>query len=137
LRDAAAAAGLAVCPFYSLANGFLAGKYRSAADLGKSVRGARSAALVDSPRGQAVLAALDDVAAQTGAALATVALAWTKAQPTITAPIASATSLAQAEELVAALRLELTAGQIEQLDAASAMSAWVESGQSPRSQATT
>ena len=57
-----------------------------------------------------VLAALDEVAAETGASLATVALAWPKAQPGITAPIASATSLEQVEELVAALTLELTPG---------------------------
>ena len=120
LRDAAAAAGMAVCPFYSLANGFLSGKYREQGDLAKSVRGARSFEYVDSAKGKAVLAALDDVAAQTGAALATVALAWTKAKPGITAPIASATSLTQAAELIAALTLDLTPGQIEQLDVASA-----------------
>ena len=65
-------------------------------------------------------AALDEVAAETGAALANVALAWTMAQPGITAPIASATSLEQMRELIAALSLELSAGQIEQLSAASA-----------------
>jgi aryl-alcohol dehydrogenase-like predicted oxidoreductase len=120
LRDAAAELGLAVCPFYSLANGFLTGKYRTTADLKQSVRGGRSAAMLDSDKGRRVLAALDEVAAQTGAPLATVALAWTKAQPTITAPIASATSLVQAEELVAALHLDLTPAQIDQLNAASA-----------------
>ena len=67
-----------------------------------------------------MLAALEDVSAETGAALASVALAWTAAQPTITAPIASATSLEQAEQLIAALTLELTSDQLERLTAATA-----------------
>ena len=66
-----------------------------------------------------MLAALDDVAAETDASLATVALAWTKAQPGITAPIASATSLEQFRDLAAALTLELTPAQVETLDEAS------------------
>ena len=118
LRDVALARGLAVFPYYSLANGFLTGKYRSNDDLGKSPRGLRSIEYLEG-RGPRVLAALDEVAADTGAALATVALAWTKAQPGITAPIASATSLAQLDELVAALTLELSPDQSEQLNAAS------------------
>ena len=68
---------------------------------------------------QGHLAALDEVAADTGAALSTVALAWTKAQPGLTAPIASASTMAQAGELIAALTLELSPGQIELLDRAS------------------
>ena len=120
LQDVALNRGLSFFPYYSLANGFLTGKYRSGADLGKSPRGGRSAEYLESDRGQRVLAALDDVAAQTNAAIATVALAWTKAQPGVTAPIASATSATQAQELVAALTLELSPGQIEQLSAASA-----------------
>ncbi len=71
-------------------------------------------------KGPKLLAALDEVAAETGAALATVALAWTMAQPGITAPIASATSLEQVDELIAAMTLELTAGQLERLSEASA-----------------
>lgn len=109
---------LAMFPFYSLANGFLAGKYRSLDDLGKSVRGGRSREYLDG-KGPRVLAALDDVAAETGAPLAAVALAWTMARPRIAAPIASATSVAQLNEQLAALRLELTPGQIAQLTAAS------------------
>ena len=66
-----------------------------------------------------MLEALEEIAAETGAAMATVALAWLKAQPAVTAPIASATSLDQARQLVAALTLELTAAQIERLDEAS------------------
>ena len=67
-----------------------------------------------------VLAALDEVAAETGAAVAAIALAWTMAQPGITAPIASATSLEQLHELLASLTLDLTEGQMERLNAASA-----------------
>jgi aryl-alcohol dehydrogenase-like predicted oxidoreductase len=119
LRDVALRHGLAVFPFYSLANGFLTGKYRSREDLGKSVRGMRNVEYLEG-RGMRVLAALDEVAAETGAALATVTLAWTKAQPAITAPIASATSMPQLAELLAALQLDLTADQIARLDAASA-----------------
>ena len=110
--------GLAMFPFYSLANGFLAGKYRSEADLAKSVRGDRNRAYLEG-RGPRVLAALETVAADTNAPLAAVALAWTMAQPGITAPIASATSIAQLEEQLVALSLELTPGQIQQLDSAS------------------
>jgi aryl-alcohol dehydrogenase-like predicted oxidoreductase len=120
LRDVALREGLAFFPYYSLANGFLTGKYRSKDDLGKSVRGARSVEYLESERGQRVLAALEAVAAETRAAMATVALAWLKAQPAVTAPIASATSLAQAEQLVAALTLDLTGAQIERLYEASA-----------------
>jgi aryl-alcohol dehydrogenase-like predicted oxidoreductase len=119
LRGAAIRHGLAVFPFYSLANGFLTGKYRSKEDVGKSVRGTRNLEYLEG-RGMRVLAALDEVAAETGAALATVALAWTMAQPAITAPIASATSVEQLGELTAALDLTLTPEQIGRLDPASA-----------------
>ncbi|WP_037503002.1 aldo/keto reductase [Sphingomonas jaspsi] len=119
LQDVVVARGLSFFPFYSLANGFLTGKYRSQDDIGKSVRGGRNIEYIGSPKGNAVLAALEEVAAETGAAMATVALAWTKAQDGIGAPIASATSLVQAEQLIAALTLELDAGQIERLNAAS------------------
>ena len=119
LLDTALAHGMAVLPFYGLANGFLTGKYRSPDDVGKSVRGTRITEYLEG-RGMDVLAALDDVAAETGAALATVTLAWTMAQPGITAPIASATNLDQLRELMAALTLELSPGQIARLDQASA-----------------
>jgi aryl-alcohol dehydrogenase-like predicted oxidoreductase len=118
LGDAALAHGLGILPFYSLANGFLTGKYRAKEDLGKSVRGQRNVEYLEG-RGMRVLAALDDVAAETGTALATVTLAWTMAQPGITAPIASATSVDQLNESIAALTLELTPGQIERLNVAS------------------
>jgi len=110
--------GLGVLPFYGLANGFLTGKYRSEADLKKSIRGDRSLPYLNE-RGFAVLAALDAVAAEVGATPAQVALAWNAAQAAITAPIASATSVAQVEELVGAMTLELDAGQLERLSAAS------------------
>jgi aryl-alcohol dehydrogenase-like predicted oxidoreductase len=118
LRDVALSEGFAVFPYYSLANGFLTGKYRSRDDLTKSPRGLRNIEYLEG-RGARVLAALDEIAAETGAALATIALAWTMAQPGITAPIASATSLDQVRELVAALTLELTPDQVERLNAAS------------------
>jgi aryl-alcohol dehydrogenase-like predicted oxidoreductase len=119
LRDSALRHGLAVFPFYGLANGFLTGKYRSKDDLNKSVRGLRNVEYLEG-RGMRVLDTLDEVAAETGAALATVTLAWTMAQPAITAPIASATSIPQLAELVAALELTLTPSQLERLDSASA-----------------
>jgi aryl-alcohol dehydrogenase-like predicted oxidoreductase len=118
LRDVAVKENLAVFPYYSLANGFLTGKYRSREDLDKSPRGLRNIAYLEG-KGPKILAALDEVANETGAALASVALAWTMAQPTITAPIASATSLEQVNELIAAMTLELTAGQLERLGEAS------------------
>ena len=119
LRDAAQRHGLAVFPYYSLANGFLTGKYRSREDLDKSPRGLRNIGYLEG-RGMQVLQGLDEVAAETGTALATVALAWLKAQPAIAAPIASATSRYQLDQLTAALALDLTADQIERLDRASA-----------------
>ena len=119
LRDAAVGAGLAVFSYYSLANGFLTGKYRDKDDLDKSPRGLRNIAYLEG-RGKRVLDALDAVAAETGAALASIALAWTMAQPGITAPIASATSLKQLDELLAALNLDLTTDQVARLDEASA-----------------
>jgi len=118
LEQVTANRGLAMFPYYSLANGFLSGKYRSKDDLAQSPRGLRSVEYLEG-KGPRVLAALEDVAAETGAAMATVALAWLKVQPGITAPIASATSLKQLRELIAAMTLDLTPGQIEALNAAS------------------
>jgi aryl-alcohol dehydrogenase-like predicted oxidoreductase len=119
LQDVVTGRGLSFFPYYSLANGFLTGKYRSKDDIGKSVRGGRNVDYIGSAKGDAVLAALDDVAADTGASLATVALAWTKVQPGITAPIASATSMEQFKDLAAALTLDLTPTQIEAINRAS------------------
>jgi aryl-alcohol dehydrogenase-like predicted oxidoreductase len=109
-----------VIPYSSLASGFLTGKYRSEADLGKSVRGARSVAKHLVPRGMQVLAALDAVAARVHATPTQVALAWQLARPGITAPIASATSPEQLRDLVCAASLALDAEAVAALDAASA-----------------
>jgi len=119
LRDAAIRHGLGVFTYYSLANGFLTGKYRTREDLDKSPRGLRNIAYLEG-KGPRVLKELDAIAAETGAALGTIALAWLIAQPAVTAPIASATSLDQLKELTAALHLTLTLEQIARLDVASA-----------------
>lgn len=111
--------GIGVIPYSSLASGFLTGKYRSEADLGKSVRGPRSVAKHLTPRGMQVLAALDAVAARLRATPTQVALAWQIARPGITAPIASTTSLEQLQDLVKAATLALDAEAIRALDAAS------------------
>lgn len=111
--------GLGMVAFYGLASGYLTGKYRTAADLGKSVRSDRVTGYMDGT-GPRILAALDEVAAEAGATPAQAALAWLAAQPGVTAPIASATSLAQLEELLGVLTLELTPEQIGRLSAASA-----------------
>ena len=120
LEPLARARGLGVISYYSLASGFLSGKYRSAADIGKSA--ARGGAVLRylEPRGLRVLEALDDIAAGHRATPAQVALAWLMARPSITAPIASATSVAQLQELLGAARLTLSARGVAQLDAASA-----------------
>lgn len=111
---------VAVIPYYGLASGFLTGKYRSEADLGKSAARAGAVGKYLNPRGLRILQALDDVAADLHATPAQVALAWLMAQPTVAAPIASATSVAQLRELLAAARLTLEPSQLAQLDRASA-----------------
>ena len=118
LRDAAMANGLGIIPFYGLANGFLTGKYRSRDDLAKSVRGDRVEGYLEG-RGARVLGALDRIRDETGASLAAIALAWTSAQPGVVSTLASATSVAQLDQLTEALRLKLTPEQIGMLDEAS------------------
>jgi aryl-alcohol dehydrogenase-like predicted oxidoreductase len=118
LRDTALAHGLGIVPFYGLANGFLSGKYRSKEDLDKSVRGLRNVEYLEG-RGMRVIEALDRVAAETGAALATIALAWTNAQPGVTSTLASATSVDQLGQAIAAMHLRLTPEQLALLDEAS------------------
>ena len=108
-----------VIPYYGLASGFLTGKYRSEADFGKSVRGGRMADYLND-RGTRILAALDEVAAERNTVPAQVALAWLIARPSITAPIASARSVEQLADLVAATRLELGSEAVARLDRASA-----------------
>ncbi|HEV2746117.1 MAG TPA: aldo/keto reductase [Allosphingosinicella sp.] len=119
LAEVARERGVATVAFYSLASGFLTAKYRSASDLGKSVRGGGLGKYLN-PHGFAVLAALDQVAAETGATPAQVALAWIAAQPGVAAPIASATNVEQIEELLGAMELELDAAQVARLSEASA-----------------
>ena len=110
---------LGVIPYYALASGFLTGKYRSEADLKKSPRGEGVKKYLND-RGFRILKALDKVAAQHDSTPARVALAWLIARPSITAPIASATSLDQLTDLIEATRLELDHSSIELLNDASA-----------------
>jgi len=110
--------GLGVINFYALASGFLSGKYRSASDLGKSPRGEGAKKYLNT-HGLGVLAALDSVATRLDSTTAQVALAWQIARPSITAPIASATSLNQLQGLVAAATLRLDADAIRSIDLAS------------------
>jgi aryl-alcohol dehydrogenase-like predicted oxidoreductase len=112
--------GLGVINFYALAAGFLTGKYRSAADAGKSARGKSTTGKYLNDRGLRILAELDVVAERYETTPGQVAIAWLLARPSVTAPIASATSLAQLAELVSAARLSLDADAIEQLNQASA-----------------
>ena len=118
LRPAAERQRLGVFPYYGLANGFLTGKYRSKADLDKSPRGRRIVGYLEG-KGMRVLAALDEIAAETGAPLAAISLAWLMAQPTIVAAIASATSVAQLQQLTPAMALKLSDDQLARLDQAS------------------
>jgi aryl-alcohol dehydrogenase-like predicted oxidoreductase len=110
---------LAVIPYYPLAAGFLTGKYRSEHDLSKSVRGAGVRKYFNQ-RGFHILAALDAVASRLKATPAAVALAWLLARPGITAPIVSATSLRQWEDLAAAPGIRLDSSSIELLNRAGA-----------------
>jgi aryl-alcohol dehydrogenase-like predicted oxidoreductase len=110
--------GLGVISYYGLASGFLTGKYRSERDLARSARGAGVRKYLNE-RGSRILAALDEAAARHGATPAQVALAWLMGQPGVTAPIASATSLAQLEELLGAARLTLDRDTLASLEAAS------------------
>jgi len=119
LQDYCVSENIGVLPYYGLASGFLTGKYRDASDASKSVRGSRMAPFLEG-NGPAVLAAMDAVAAETGASLAQIALAWLIAQPGITAPIASATRVEQLEELLPAMTLSLTKDQLDRLTAAGA-----------------
>jgi aryl-alcohol dehydrogenase-like predicted oxidoreductase len=110
---------LGVITYFSLAAGFLTGKYRSEADFAKSQRG-RGMQKYLNARGMRIVAALDQVAQRLRATPAQVALAWLLGRPGVTAPIVSATSLAQLAELIAATRLDLDADALRALDSASA-----------------
>jgi aryl-alcohol dehydrogenase-like predicted oxidoreductase len=110
---------LGVIPYYSLASGFLTGKYRSEKDLANRSRGSGVKKYLN-PRGFRILAALDEIAKQYNATPAQVSLAWLLAKPVITAPIASATSVQQLDELLGATRLGLDTATVQKLDQASA-----------------
>jgi len=110
---------VSVIPFFSLASGFLTGKYRDPADLENRARSAMVQRYA-TPQGWRVVEALRDLAARHGATPAQLALAWLMAKPNIAAPIASATTLEQLQELIGALRVQLSAQDLAQLDALSA-----------------
>ncbi len=119
LEDLCLDRGVGVISYYSLASGFLTGKYRSAADLEGRAR-AGSVRNYMNERGAAILAALDEVAAEHGAKPSQVALAWLMHRPSVTAPIASATSVPQLQEIMGAVHLRLTEEQVSRLDEISA-----------------
>jgi len=107
---------IAMLPYYGLAAGYLTGKYRDPADLAGAQRAFRVKDFL--ARGAPVLAAMDEVAAETGASLAAIALAWLREQPGIAAPIASARTVEQLATLVESTTLALTRDQLERLSAA-------------------
>ncbi|HEX6632616.1 MAG TPA: aldo/keto reductase [Usitatibacter sp.] len=110
--------GIGVIPYYGLASGFLTGKYRSEADLAQSARGAAVKKYLDA-RGMRILDALDEVSRTLRAKPAQVALAWLMSRPAVSAPIASATTLAQLRELMGAAALALDEPALRRLDLAS------------------
>lgn len=119
LEPVCLANGIGVISYYSLAKGFLTGKYRSETDLTKSVRGNGVKAYLNE-RGFRIVAALEQIAKDKHSTPARVALAWLIARPSITAPIASATSLEQITDLIEATKVELDRPAIEALNQASA-----------------
>ncbi|WP_432188907.1 aldo/keto reductase [Streptomyces sp. Tue6028] len=119
LHDVASRAGLAAVPYFALASGFLTGKYRPGASV-DSARAAGAGKHLDTERGIRVLAALDEVAEAHGAPVATVALAWLAAQPTVAAPIASARTVEQLPALLGVADLVLTEGELAKLTKGSA-----------------
>jgi len=120
LQKLCLAENISVIPYYGLASGFLTGKYRKESDAGLSPRGKGVVSKYLNERGLRVLAALDAIGAETKATPAQVSLAWLMAKPTIAAPIASATSPAQVNDLLGALKVQLSSAQIAALDNASA-----------------
>jgi aryl-alcohol dehydrogenase-like predicted oxidoreductase len=119
LAPVAEAWSLAVLPYYALASGFLTGKYRPGGAAVESVR-AKGAGQYLNATGEAALEALDEVAAAHSTSPGTVAIAWLLAQPTVTAPIASARTLEQLAGILPAAELKLTAGEVDLLSAATA-----------------
>lgn len=112
--------GLACVPYFGLARGFLTGKYRPDGEQVDSERASGVRASYFNERGFAVLEALDEVAAAHDTSVASVALAWLRAKPSVIAPIASATSVEQLSQLLISAKIELSAAEMERLDAASA-----------------
>jgi aryl-alcohol dehydrogenase-like predicted oxidoreductase len=111
--------GIGVITYFSLARGFLTGKYRSDADLSKSPRGGGVKGYFNE-RGFRILETLDKIAKERGSTPATVSLAWLIARPSVTAPIASATNLEQLNDLIEGTKLDLDRAGIEALNRASA-----------------
>lgn len=118
LRDLAIREGLGVVSYFSLASGFLTGKYRSEDDRSKSQRGGGVLETYLDERGEEILAALDEVSERHGAEPAEVSLAWLMARDGVTAPIASATKVEHVESFARAAELELSEGDMERLTAA-------------------
>ena len=119
LANVADRQGLGVMPRFALASGFLTGKYRTRADLGRNSRGGEAAKYLNR-RGLRVLAALDQVAARHEASVATVALAWLLTKPNVVAPVASASGPEQVAALTASAGIQLSRSQVSDLDRASA-----------------
>ncbi|MET9526503.1 aldo/keto reductase [Streptomyces coeruleorubidus] len=119
LQDLAARTGLAAVPYYALASGFLTGKYRPGTSV-DSARAGGAAQHLETERGRRVLDALDEIAAAHDVPVATVALAWLAAQPTVVAPIASARTVEQLPALIGVGELTLTEAELGRLTEASA-----------------
>ncbi len=117
LQDLCIVEGIGVVTYFSLASGYLSGKYRSVDDIGRSARGPRVKPYIEG-KGPAMLAAMDAIAAETGATLSQIALAWVAAQPGVTAPIASATGAAQLDEIMGSIDVVLSDDQLATLTAA-------------------
>ena len=119
LQPVALAHGLAVIPFFGLAKGFLSGKYRKLADIEGRPRATGLKKYFEGDRGTRILGALDHVSKSLGATPAQVSIAWIMAQPSIAAPIVSATSVAQLDDIAGAARLRLDPASLAELDRAS------------------
>lgn len=117
LQQLCVAENIGVVPYYSLAAGYLSGKYRAAEDVRQSARGYKAKIYMEG-RGPAVLAVMDRIAAETGATLSQIALAWVAQQPGVTAPIASATTVEQLDELLGSMTLNLSPDDLAALSAA-------------------
>jgi aryl-alcohol dehydrogenase-like predicted oxidoreductase len=119
LEDECLKEGIGVIPYYSLASGFLSGKYRAESDVGNAQRGAGVKKYIN-PKGMGVLKALDDAARKHNANPTQVTLAWLMQRKSITAPIVSATSLQQLKDLIASPNVKLDAADVAAIDKASA-----------------